>query len=44
MTLTRRRLLQVSGCAGALFAAGGLDAEAQAPPEDPGLRSARCSR
>jgi Xaa-Pro dipeptidase len=33
--LPRRRLLQLSGCAGALLAAGqGPDAEAQAPPAD----------
>jgi len=32
--VTRRHLLQVSGCAGALWAAAGLDAEAQAPPGD----------
>ena len=32
--VTRRRLLRVSGCAGTLFAAGGFEAETQAPPGD----------
>jgi Xaa-Pro dipeptidase len=32
--VSRRRLLQLSGCAGALLVAGDPDAEAQAPPAD----------